>query len=683
MARWSARNPWKAIVGWLVFVALCLTAGAVIGERRATGADFRIGEAGHAQQIMDDGRLAEPIVENVLISARSGTLDVSAPIQATDRNALLVPVLTTSDAVNAQENVNTLLQTTAAVAADHPELRIEQSGEASINYQIDTASGEQTALAEKLSLPITLVILLVTFGALWAAGVPLIVAVSSVAGAMGLSIASSHVFPSVGQNNTMIVLIGMAVGVDYSLFYLRRAREERARTGGTISHSQAVELAAATSGHAVVVSGFAVIISVAAMFVAQDMIFTSLGVSVILVVAMAMLASLTVLPALLAKLGRFMDRPRLPWLGNHERESRVWPALVSPAVRRPGRTLLIGALVLAALAAPALAMRLNLPSYDRMPRVAGIITHEELVERFPMQGVAAFVVAVHSDTASRQQIDAALDRLERAAVADPAVAGKTTPVRKFSPDNRYATVRFGTPYKIDAPEAHAFLPRLRDSMMPSELGALPGVDYAVGGDVSIHDSDVRHLNSKLVLVVIFLLILTFAVMAVAFRSVVVGLVSTVLNMASAAAALGVLAFVFQSDWAARWLDLPPGGFIIARVPLFLFVILVGLSMDYQVFVVSRIREAALAGMATKEAVRYGIVKSAGVVTSAALVMISVFTGFVFGGLLEIKQVGLGLAFGIFVDAFIIRVVILPSLMTLLGQANWWPSRIPARTRCGV
>jgi putative drug exporter of the RND superfamily len=453
VARWSATHPWRAIISWIVFVALCLAVGSMVGTRNATNADFRVGEAGRAQTIMADGGIPEQSVEKVLIAARSGQLDqaeataaaedvtrrmrvlphvedVGAPLASSDGNALLVPVNLTAEGAAGSGRVEPLLDATAAAQAAHPDLRIEQTGDSSVGFQVDEKSGEDTLTAERLSLPLTLLILLVAFGAIVAAGVPVLIALSAVAASVGLSMVATHFFPSVGgQNSTIIILIGMAVGVDYSLFYLRREREERARSGGTISHTAAVELAAATSGRAIIVSGMAVIASVAALFFANDIIFSSLGISVMIVVAIAMVASLTVLPALLAKLGRWTDRPRLPLLGrltNRAGPPRLWPALLRPALRHPVITLVVSGVVMVALALPALGMKLDLPSNNRLPKVQAVRTHDELVRTFPMQG-SEFIVAVRDNSGEPGQLDAALADLEGKVRADPLLADKTVP----------------------------------------------------------------------------------------------------------------------------------------------------------------------------------------------------------------------------------------------------------------
>jgi RND superfamily putative drug exporter len=684
---------------WIVFVAVCIGIGSVSGTRNAVDSDFQIGEAGHALAIQGAGNLADPTVEYVLISAGHGALDrlaadnaaadltkrmhgladvksVAPPTLSKDGGTLLVAVTMKESGTDAQDHVQPLLDATAATQAAHPALRIAETGDASQNLQIDNADGADTQKAEQLSLPITLLILLVAFGAIVAAGVPLLVALTSVGAAMGLSELSTHAFPSVGENNTMIVLIGMAVGIDYSLFYLKREREERARSGGRISHTAAVELAAATSGRAVIVSGFAVLVCVAALFFAHDVIFTSLAVSVMIVVAIAMVGSLTVLPALLAKLGRFVDKPRVPLvhrLTHRQGPPRLWPALLRPATKHPVITLVVAGAAMVGLALPVFGMKLNLPANDRMPQVQTIQTYNAMVRAFPNLGTP-FFVAVRDDNANPRQVSDALTALKTQAMRDPLLADTSTPVVKTSKDGRITTVTFGTPYAVDSPQAARLLDTLDHKIGPSTVGAVHGVEWAVGGPLAMNVSDNQHLDHVLPLVLAFLILLTFVMMGIAFRSLTIGLISAGLNLLSAGTALGLLALVFQSDWAARLLDLPPGGFIVSRVPLFLFVILFGLSMDYQVFVVSRIREAALRGVPTRQAVAEGITNSAGVVTSAAIVMVSVFCGFIFGGLLEIKQVGFGLAAGILLDAFVVRVLILPSLMTLLGKANWWPSR---------
>ncbi|HEX7746619.1 MAG TPA: MMPL family transporter, partial [Micromonosporaceae bacterium] len=334
IARWSAEHPWRAIAMWVVFVAVCFAGGSATGLNEATVDDQSIGESGRAETIVRSGDFADPAIENVLITAREGRLDraaasaaatdaatrlrslpevaaVGEPVPARDGTAILLPVTLAGDSETASDRVQPLLDATAAAQAEHPKVRVEQVGGASIGRSLDETIGKDFKRAEFLSVPATLAILIVAFGALIAAGVPVLLALSSVAAAIGLSTLASHLVPAVDTTASVILLIGMAVGVDYSLFYLRREREERAKGR---RHLDAVEIAAETSGRAVVVSGTAVIISMAGLFLADDVVFSSFAVGSMLVVAVAVLGSLTVLPALLAKLGRWVDRPRVPVL---------------------------------------------------------------------------------------------------------------------------------------------------------------------------------------------------------------------------------------------------------------------------------------------------------------------------------------------------------------------------------
>jgi RND superfamily putative drug exporter len=596
---------------------------------------------------------------------------------------VLLPITLAGDPDTAADRIQPLLDATAAVQADHPELRIEEVGGPSINKALNDTLGKDFQRAELLSLPVTLVILIVAFGALIAAGIPVLLALSSVAAALGLSTLASHLVPSTDTTSSVILLIGMAVGVDYSLFYVRREREERARGHG---HLDAVEIAAETSGHAVVVSGVAVMISMAGLFLASDVVFSSLAVGSILVVAVAVAGSLTVLPALLAKLGRWVDRPRVPLLwrltASRRRPDgtpaapRFWPAVLRPALRSPLVTLVVSVGLLLALAVPALGMKLKFPGMEDLPRTTPAMqAYDRLTAAFPSTGTT-HVVAVRAPAAEAPAVRAALTDLAGRAAADPLFAPLESggPKIKVSTDGRVSVLEVATPYASRTDEARQSLERLRRDLVPAALGRLPGSEYAVGGGVASSEDYAAHIGEKLPLVMAFVLILTFLVMALTFRSVVVALTSILLNLLSAGAAYGVLVLVFQHGWAQGPLGFTSMGAIVSWLPLFLFVVLFGLSMDYHVFVVSRIREAVRRGVPNREAVAYGITSSAGVVSSAAIVMVGVFAIFASLSTIDMKQLGIGLAAAILLDATIIRAVVLPSLMILLGRANWWAPR---------
>jgi RND superfamily putative drug exporter len=700
IARWSATHPWRAMALWVVFVAACITVGNVVGTKEADGGG-NVGETARAEQMIDDGKFpTEPAVERVLISARSGALDEAAarsaatdvaarlrttagvstvdePILSPDGTTLMLAVNLSGDPQTATDRVQALLDTTAAAQRDHPELRVEQVGWASVDKDLNETIGNDFKRAEFFSIPITLVILLVAFGALIAAGVPLLLALSAVGAAIGLSALASHLVPAQDSTSSVILLIGMAVGVDYSLFYLRREREERAKGAG---HVDAVEIAAATSGRAIVVSGIVVILSMAGMFLSGDNIFPSFAVGSILVVAVSMLGSLTVLPALLAKLGRWIDRPRIPFLWRltaprpgADTGSRFWSALLRPALRYPSVTLLLSVAALVALAVPAFGMNLKLPTLADVPRTPTMQAYDRMTAAFPSTGTQ-HVVVVQAPASEQARVKAALAALAARTAADPLFAHDEEPTMTVSPDRTVTLLSIGTPFTSGTPDGLRSLDRLRDDLVPATVGQVPGVSYAVTGEIAGTSDYSEHVKDALPLVVGFVLLLTLLVMAWTFRSVVIALSAIALNLLSVGAAYGLVTVVFQNTWAEGLLDFRSNGGITSWLPLFLFVVLFGLSMDYHVFVVSRIREAKLAGADTRTAVATGITRSAGVVTSAAMVMVGVFS--VFGTLsaMEMKQLGVGLASAILIDATIIRAVVLPSLMTLLGNANWWAPR---------
>jgi len=698
VARWSATHPWRAIGMWVLFVALCLAAGAATGTRQATDLELAVGEAGRADAIRAAGRFDDRAVENILITARSGTLDQAAagraaadaatrlrrlpevaevgePVPAPDGSALLLRVELAGDPARADEHLDALLGTTAAVRGDHPDLRVDQVGDATIARDINQRIADDLNKAFLVSLPLTLLILLVVFGAVIAAGIPVLLAVSAVGAAMGLWGPASQAVPGVDTVMHVIVVIGMAVAVDYSLFYLKREREERARGHGRV---EAVEIAAATSGHSVVVSGIAVIVSLAGLYVARDVNFSAMATGAILVVAVAVLGSVTVLPALLAKLGGAIERPRVPlvWrLGRRGGQPRLWRALLRPALRRPGLTLTLSVAALAALALPAVGLRLQSGGPDTLPRsIPAVATYDRLVAAFPSSG-SPHLVAVRAPAAQAGAVAAALEDLAARTRDDPRFAHDQAPRIQASEDGLVTVLEVATSYDFDSPEAVDSLERLRAELAPATIGRVRGAEYAVGGPVAGRVDYQRNLSDSLPLVLGFVLALTLIVMSVTFRSVVVGLTAIAVNLLSALAAFGLLVVVFQQHWAEGLLGFRSTGSVIAWIPMFLFVILFGLSMDYHVFVVSRIREAATRGLPTRSAVAEGIIGSAGTVTSAAVVMVAVFSIFATLSMVEMKQLGIGLGAAVLIDALIVRAVVLPSLMTLLGRANWWPSRL--------
>ncbi|WP_405639139.1 MMPL family transporter [Streptomyces sp. NBC_00019] len=713
MARWSAVHPWRGIVGWFVFVVLCLALGISVGTNAATTEDFRIGEAGRGEAIAAEGGLQQRPVEHVLITAKPGTgkLDIAAadsaaadvaalmrklpevltvtdPVRAADNTAVRVTVTMKGPELEGKEHVDPLLEQTAAVQKANPGLRVEETGSPSISKGVDKLRGDDLARTEMIALPVTLITLLLVFSSVAMALVPLLLALSSIAAAVGLTMVASHVFPDNGISTNVILLIGLAVGVDYTLFYLKREREERARGGGKLSPQAVVELAAATSGRAVVVSGLAVAVSSATLYLADDVIFSSIATGAILVTLVAVVSSLTVLPALLAKLGmraeRRAERRAARGLAPKTQKThqagpgRLTAAVLRPVAKHPVATLTVTVVALLALAAPVLGLKLTDMGRETHSRsIEAMQVYDRLNAAYP-ELKSMHQVVVRADADRSPEVTAALRELAAGVKDDPRLSG--TSRLTISPDKRISMLQLQVPHYVSSDEAQSSLKDIRATYLPQTVGQVKGAESAVTGDVARYADYPAHQEQKLPLIIGALLLVTFAMTVWAFRSVVLGLVGILLNLLSAAASLGVLVMVFQHTWAEGLVDFTSTGSIGTRVPLFLFVILFGLSMDYQVFVISRIREAALRGVPTRKAVIEGIGSSAGVVTSAAAVMVTVFASFAALHLIEMKQIGFSLAVAVLLDAFVIRMLVLPSLMLLLGEANWWPSRGVRRAR---
>ncbi|WP_197537397.1 MMPL family transporter [Modestobacter italicus] len=702
IARWSATHRWTVIALWLVGVLLAVLVGSLTGTRTLTGAESGSGESGRADVVLDGAGFPDPPVEQVLVQTRDGSpigpegtsaanavaaavrsLDevasVGDPVPSADGTSLLVPVtLQVGDRTGAAADdaaadaVGPVLDAVAGVQADHPDVLVAESGGSSIDTVVGNQLDEDFRRAELLTLPVTLVVLLVAFGALLAAGVPVLLGITAVGGALGLVSLVSQLRPVDESTSSVVLLIGMAVGVDYALFYVRRAREERRHGAST---ERAVELAAATSGRAVLTSGIAVAVAMAGMSLAGNAVFTSFATGTILVVAVSVLGSLTVLPATLALLGRGIERPRLPLLGRlvgRTDDSRVWGAVVRRVVARPGLSLALGTGVLLAVAAPAVGMHTAMPGLESLSRDSEVLrTYDAIAAAYPQEGSTDQVVLWRTDGGP---LDVPAVRAAAAALTSRLPDPAATDGVEVNPAGTVARLAIGGTADAGSADAVAALAELREDLVPATVGTLPGVTAAVTGDTAGSLDFGDTMSQRLPLVIGFVLALTIIVLTVAFRSLAVALIAAALTLLSVGAAYGVLVLVFQSTWAEGLLGFTSTGAIVSWLPLFLFVVLFGLSMDYHVFVVSRVREAVRAGIPMQLAITRGVSRSAGVVTSAAVVMVAVFSIFATLSLLQFKQLGVGLAVAVLIDATLVRGVLLPATMALLGDRTWWLPR---------
>lgn len=479
MARWSAGHPWRAVVGWFLFVVLCLGAGIAVGGNAATSADFGVGEAGRGEAIAREGGLAQRPVERVLIEERgAGRLEratggavagdvvdrmrglpevrsVAEPVWSRDGRAVRVDVTMKGAELDGKKHVDPLRAQTEEVQKAHPGLRVEETGGPSISQGVDKLRGSDLSRTEMIALPITLLTLLLVFRSVAMATVPLLLALSAIVASIGLSMLASHVFPDAGVGTNIILLIGLAVGVDYTLFYLKREREERARSEGQLDSRALVEIAAATSGRAVVLSGLAVAVSSATLYLADDVIFSSIATAAILVTLVAVVSSLTVLPALLVKIGARAERraarkPRKPRKAGVQKPIKR-NALLRLTARRPGAVLTVAVLAMLALAAPLLGLKLTDMGRETHSRqTQSMPTFDRLNAAFP-EVKASHQVLVRADAERADEVAGALRSLAVDAKDDPGLNGTYT--LRSSADHRVTSFELPVPHYVSTEPA--------------------------------------------------------------------------------------------------------------------------------------------------------------------------------------------------------------------------------------
>ena len=704
--RWSAAHWKTATFGWIAFGVLAVVLGSAVGTRELTDAEYSSGQAARAESMLASAGFNTPATESVLVQSSAAVYDqflfntavaqvvktltrlpdvtnVVSPIAnpnagqvAKDRHAVLVQFDVRGKATDAHNKIAPMLAAVASVQERFPGLTIEEFGRASSDYSISKAFNEDMKRAEYTSLPVTLIILLVAFGALVAAGLPVLLAFSAVLAATGLSAFVSHLVHAADATTSVILMVGMAVGVDYSLFYLQREREER--RSGKPSH-EAFLRTSSTSGQAVLISGATVLIAMAGMLFAGNAIFTTIGVGTMIVVLAAMLGSLSVLPAALHKLGDRVDKGRVPYVFERRGKDRFWSAVVRAVLRRPVVSVSASVGLLIAAALPAFSLHTKLPSFTDLPKDLPIVqAYKDVQAAFPgSQTPVELVVKGDDVTAPAYQ----------EAYTDFRIHGLATgvfypPFHVFvNPDKTVARVEFSIAGKGDDNVSNNALATLRNEVIPPIAATIPEADWAVTGvTAGTHDFN-EQMKSRMPLVFAFVLGLAFLLMLVSFRSIVIPIETVVLNLLSVGASYGILVAVFQHTWAEGILGFTSNAAITSWLPLFLFVILFGLSMDYHVFILSRVKERVDAGEKTEDAVAHAISRTAGTITSAALVMVAVFGLFASVRELPIKQMGFGLAVAVLIDATIVRAVLLPATMKLLGEWNWylprWLARLPS------
>jgi RND superfamily putative drug exporter len=695
--RWSAAHWKTAAFGWLALAVLAMLVGSAVGARQMKPWAVENGQSRRAEQILDQGNFQLPARESVLVQSRTAVVtdlafqsalggvyetlsqqpsvkdlvwpknSPTAGLVSADRHSALVQFDLKGKAEKAKDKIAPILAAIEGVQSANPNMVVEEFGQASSDYELGQRFDSDMHRAELTSLPLTLVILAVAFGALVAAGLPVLLAFCAVFAAMGLNALVSHVVPTDQQTvSSIILMIGMAVGIDYSLFYLRREREER---DSGRSPEDAVRVAARTSGQAVLVSGATVLIAMAGMFVSGNSLFTTIGLGTMIVVFAAMVGSLTVLPAVLRKLGPNVDRVRVPGIRGRPRDDGAWGRLIAFVLHRPVIALTLSAGALLLLALPSFQLRTEMPNLTDLPKDLQIVrTYQHIQQAFPGSQTPA-VVVVKAPDVTTPQLEKAYALFRKRAVATGQFFSPFTVT--LNPDRTVARIDFAMAGNGRDSTSVAAIHTLRDKVIPPIARRLPVVEAAVTGVTAGNEDFNAQMRSRLPFVFLFVLGLAFTLLLLTFRSLVIAAKAVALNLLSVGAAYGILVAVFQWGWLSGPLHFQTNGAIVSWLPLFLFVVLFGLSMDYHVFIVSRIKELHDAGASNDDAITLAVSRTAGTVTSAALIMVAVFGLFASLSLIMMQQMGFGLAIAVLIDATIVRAFLLPSAMKLLGEWNWY------------
>jgi RND superfamily putative drug exporter len=716
VASWSARHRWPVFVLWFVatisLFAVSLAAGGTRSVEAVSTNQHSKYEAGEAYEVYDAanasvGQQAPASQQFLLIvSNPAGTIDdpafktaiadmttrlaamqaavdgtsgpvltdlvnptaapPSAGLVSPDRTTVRIVGRVAGDGAVLAQRLRPVPDAVAQIKAAYPTYRIHALNNALANNEISTLINGGLDASLRLTIPLTFLILVLAFGAIVAAAIPLILAVTALLAAFGiLGLFSQFVSPVSPYASQLVVLIGLAVAVDYSLFMVTRFRTER-RHGH--DKTAAIQVASATAGRAVFFSGLAVMISLGGLFLLDDPLFRSMAIGTISVVFVAVVGSLTFLPAILAILGDRVNRFRLPIVGRDREEgSGLWAVVVRSVMRRPVIAAAGTALVLIAIASPVVRLHMGQADFTSFPdSLDGVQAVNLLNEKWPSGSTLDLSVVV--TRADQAPTKAAIQKMSDAVVAIPGLSGP--PTTQISADGKVAFVSYVMAGGSNDLRNQDIVREVRSTVVPNAFAGLSGVRALVTGDAAYTLDVVDFYLNGMPLVMGFVLTLSFLLLLVAFRSIVIPIKAILLNLLSTGAAFGLLVVVFQEGWLADVIGFKPGP-IEGFIPVFIFTILFGLSMDYHVFILTRIKEARDRGLPSNEAVARGISITSGTVTSAAAIMVVVFGVFVTLPLTIIKQLGFGLAIAVFIDATVVRSILLPASMRLLGEWNWW------------
>jgi RND superfamily putative drug exporter len=691
MAGASAKRPKLTITLWLVLIAGCGIGGSLVGTRSLSTADSGSGESGTAELRLQDAGLLDRFTESLIVKSGSAarTKDATAVLARRARTArfvtavdspaanrslsrdggrfALVEVTLRGDPDQETENVVPLERVVSGTARAERGVYVGEAGDGSFGRAESNTISSGMGNAEMIALPLTLLILVIAFGALVAALVPLLLGVTSVAAALGALGLVSQIAPNGSVTSSVVVLIGLAVGIDYSLFYIRRERAERRAGAGP---QAALSASAQTVGRAVLIAGATVIIALVGLLFTGNPVFVSMALGAILVVAIAVLGSLTVLPATLALLGDRIDHGRLR-RRRGSRRSSLWPRSAVAVTARPVGSLLLATLLVAVLASPLLSIRLGNPGSADLPPQNPTVIAQRLIDRAFPGGTDTAQLVVSGHNLGTQRAKTQLARLGREGERITGGGGQPVTVA-VSRNADTAVVGIPVPSGGDSVQNHN-VEALRTTLKPAAARALRGSSAEITGDDASNVDFNHQMALATPLVIGFVLALAFLLLVFSFRSPLLAVSVVALNLVSVGGAFGVLTELFQHHWVQTAFGLRSFGAIVDWIPLFAFVLLFGLSMDYTVLILERASEARRRGACAREAAAEALTATGSTVTSAALVMVCVFATFATVPLISFQQLGVGLAAAIAIDATIVRAVALPAVLTLLGDRGLRPA----------
>ncbi len=704
-ARVSARRPKLVIALWLLLLAGCGIGGALVGTRQLSDVDSGPGESERAALRLQQAGLLDHFTESVVV--RSGSIAatghtaatlseraehtryvVSVASPATDRalsrdggRLALLEVTLRGNPDQQTDHVVPLERVVSGVARGEPNVYVGEVGDGSGGRAENQVISTGMAHAEMIAFPVTLLILVGAFGALVAALVPLLLGLTSVAAAMGALGLVSQIAPNGSTTSSVVLLIGLAVGVDYSLFYIRRERAERRAGAGPRA---ALAAAAQTAGRAIVIAGATVIIGLVGLLFSGSPVFISMALGAIVVVTIAVLGSLTVLPAMLALLGDRVDRGRVwrrppsRWTADATGRSAggmqrsAWTRFAGAVSSRPRASLLVAVVLLATLTVPLLSIRLGNPGSADLPPDNPTVVAQRVIDRAFPGGTDIAQLVVSGRRLGTVNARARLRRLGREGQRVTGGAGGQVTVA-VSRDGDTAVVGIPVPSGGNRVQDRN-VSVLRSVLKPATAHALPGASAQLTGDDAVNVDFNHEMSIMTPLVVAFVLALSFVLLLCSFGSPLLAVAVIGLNLLSVGGAFGVLTELFQSHWAESLLGLRSFGAIVDWLPLFAFVVLFGLSMDYTVLILERASEARRRGASARQAAAEALGATGSTVTSAALVMVAVFATFATVPMVSFKQLGIGLAAAIAVDATIVRGIALPAMLVLLGDRGLRPVR---------